>query len=488
MSILTRIKDMLSIRRFRAGAIDRETIEHFGRIADEQTINEDLVQDLEEMRKRCRDVAQNNALVRGVIETHKVDVVGSHGPILDIQSEDEAYNKEAEDAFKEWTSICDYNNTAAFVDMLRQDIESAWTCGDSLCQRLYDRQAPTINKFRLLGIAIDRLQSPNTYVSDPDVILGVRVNEHGRPLSYYIAEPSHIGPYRQMMGNYAELQRSQAIHVFDQIEPGQLRGIPWLASSLLDISNSKAFATETIELARSAKILGVVLEADSDGVESPVMPTNKTVPIPRRGMTYVKQGWRAKQISGQNPGTGYIEFQHENYRSIGRPVGMPLLTILLDARYHNYSSARYDGQVYRRHLNAIQSRLTRQKCNPCANQVLLDLERAGQIRRRPQRVSLVWGWSNPPEIDEEKTARANDIKLRQGSISLSEVCSASNRSLEEVIQQRVRDDELLVSSGLPTVMESLAKVPAAQPNQNAQDSKPGGAKRDSEMHLVRMEL
>ena len=372
--------------------------------------------------------------------------------------------------------------------MLRHDIESAWTCGDSLYQRLYDRQAPTINKFRLLGIAIDRLQSPNTYVSDPDVILGVRVNEHGRPLSYYIAEPSHIGPYRQMMGNYAELQRSQAIHVFDQIEPGQLRGIPWLASSLLDISNSKAFATETIELARSAKILGVVLEADSDGVESPVMPTNKTVPIPRRGMTYVKQGWRAKQISGQNPGTGYIEFQHENYRSIGRPVGMPLLTILLDARYHNYSSARYDGQVYRRHLNAIQSRLTRQKCNPCANQVLLDLERAGQIRRRPQRVSLVWGWSNPPEIDEEKTARANDIKLRQGSISLSEVCSASNRSLEEVIQQRVRDDELLVSSGLPTVMESLAKVPAAQPNQNAQDSKPGGAKRDSEMHLVRMEL
>lgn len=456
MGIINRIKGFLSERRFRAGAIDRETNEHFGRIGEERPVNEDLVEDLKEMRKRCRDTAQNNALVRGVIETHKVDVVGPNGPTLDVQSDDEKYNKEAEDYFKEWSAICDYNNTISFSEFLRQDIESAWTCGDSISQRLYDRQADGAMKFRLLGISSDRIETPMTAIGDPDVILGVRVNRHGRPVIYYIAEPTNYGPYRTFTGKYSEINANQAIHVFDQIEPGQVRGIPWLASSLIDVANSKAFAKETLEVARSTALMGVVLYSDNPEVDAPAMPTNKTVSIPRRAMSYIKQGWKAQQIAANQPGPNYIEFQHENYRSIGRPVGMPLLTILLDARYHNYSSARYDGQVYRRHLNAIQSRLTRQRCNPCANQVLLDAERYGLIRRRPPKLSLVWGWSVPPEIDEEKTARANEIKLRTGQASLSELCTAANRSFEETVRARVRDDEFLQSMGQPTVMEMLS--------------------------------
>jgi len=338
-------------------------------------------------------MAQNNALVRGVIDTHKVDVVGPNGPTLDVQSDDENYNREAEDVFKEWASVCDYNNTASLADILRQDIESAWTCGESFSQRLYDRMAPTPTKFRLLGIAIDRLESPYSVLSDPDVIMGVRVTKSGRPVSYYLAEPANYGAYRFLTGKHTELPASEAIHIFEQIEPGQVRGIPWLASSLIDISNSRAFAKETIEAARSAALMNVIMTAKDADTEIK-QPAQSTVSIPRRSMVYVKPGWSAQQVTPQHPSTRYIEFQHEHCRAIGRPVGMPLLTILLDARYHNYSSARYDGQVYRRHLNAIQARLTRQRCNPCANQVLLDAERNGQIRRRPAKVSLVWGWWN----------------------------------------------------------------------------------------------
>lgn len=485
MGIVNRIKGLFAERKFRAGAINRETVEHFGKIGNEQTINEDLVDDLKTMRVRCRDTAQNNALVRGVIETHKVDVVGPNGPTLDVQSDDEKYNKEAEDYFKEWSAICDYNNTISFSEFLRQDIESAWTCGDSFSQRLYDRQAPEAMKFRLLGIAADRLDTPMATVADQDVILGVRVNQHGRPMSYYVSESSNYGPWRTFTGKYSEISANDMIHVFDQIEPGQVRGIPWLASSLIDIANSKAFAKETLEIARTTALFGVALTADNLDADTIEMPDNKTVSIPRRAMTYIKQGWKAQTLAANQPGPNYIEFQHENYRSIGRPVGMPLLTILLDARYHNYSSARYDGQVYRRHLQAIQTRLTRQRCSPCAGQVLLDAERYGLIRRRPQKMNLVWGWSVPPEIDEEKTARANEIKLRTGQASLSELCNAANRSFEEVVQSRRRDDEYLELNGFPTVMEMLANSQPSQPP--SEDDEPPKSKKDAkrEAYLVR---
>jgi len=388
MGVINRFIDRLVGRRFRAGAVDRETMEHFGRVTEERPVNEDLVEDLPRMRSRCREMAQNNALVRGVIDTHKVDVVGPNGPTLDVQSDDENYNREAEDVFKEWASVCDYNNTASLADILRQDIESAWTCGESFSQRLYDRMAPTPTKFRLLGIAIDRLESPYSVLSDPDVIMGVRVTKSGRPVSYYLAEPANYGAYRFLTGKHTELPASEAIHIFEQIEPGQVRGIPWLASSLIDISNSRAFAKETIEAARSAALMNVIMTAKDADTEIK-QPAQSTVSIPRRSMVYVKPGWSAQQVTPQHPSTRYIEFQHEHCRAIGRPVGMPLLTILLDARYHNYSSARYDGQVYRRHLNAIQARLTRQRCNRWANEVLLDAERDGQRRRRPTKVSLV---------------------------------------------------------------------------------------------------
>jgi len=315
--------------------------------------------------------------------------------------------------------------------------------------------------------------------------MGVRVTKSGRPVSYYLAEPANYGAYRFLTGKHTELPASEAIHIFEQIEPGQVRGIPWLASSLIDIANSRAFAKETIEAARSAALMNVIMTADNMDAEIK-QPAQSTVSIPRRSMVYVKPGWKAQQVTPQHPSTRYIEFQHENYRAIGRPVGMPLLTILLDARYHNYSSARYDGQVYRRHLNAIQARLTRQRCNPCANQVLLDAERNGQIRRRPAKVSLVWGWSNPPEIDEEKTARANEIKLRMGAISLSEVCANSNRSLEEVVQQRVRDDELLESFGLPTVRESIAQPGQVTQLQADSEERPASGDRSLSDYFVRM--
>jgi len=98
----------------------------------------------------------------------------------------------------------------------------------------------------------------------------------------------------------------------------------------------------------------------------------------------------------------------------------------------------------------------------------------------------VWVWSNPPEIDEEKTARANEIKLRMGAISLSEVCANSNRSLEEVVQQRVRDDELLESFGLPTVRESIAQPGQVTQLQADSEERPASGDRSLSDYFVRM--
>jgi lambda family phage portal protein len=457
-------------RRFEAGGHDRDSAEHFGQVGYDRTLNEDLADDLPTMRSRCRDQAQNNALVRGAISTHKIDVVGSEGPRLDVQSDDERYDQEAEDFWRDWCSYCDYNGRLSFTDFLYQDIELAWTCGDSISQRLFDPSASTASKFRLLEVAPDRLKTPYGEFGDPDVVLGIRLSKTGRPIRYYVEEPTHIGPYRYVTGEFSELSGKDVIHVLEVLEPGQVRGIPWLASSLRAIANAKAFARETLEAARTATLFAAVATVKDSADEAvDFVPTNSPMKIPNRSVAFMPRGYdRPMQMAAQHPNTRYIDFMHEQYREIGRPVGMPLLTILLDARYHNYSSARYDGQVYRRTLNSIQSRLARQRCNPCAMQVLLDAERAGLIRRRPQRMHLVWGWTQPPEIDEHKAAMAQRIELMMGSTSLSQVCASRNRHFEDVVMQRMRDDEFLQANGLPTLREMLADSQGGQASINAE--------------------
>lgn len=463
--------DAILGRRFEAAGMDRDAQEQYARVDHERPINEDLADDLPTMRARCRDAVRNNALVEGAVTTHKSDVVGPDGPKLDVQSDSEQYNREAEDIWQEWAANCDYNRQWALVDFLRQDIEAAWTAGDSITQVLYDRQQPAAMKFRLLGIAADRLETPIDRFGDRNVIMGVEVNDHGRPTHYHIAEPTYYGPYRAWTGKYTRLPTSQVQHIFEAIEPGQVRGIPWLASSLRSISQSNAFDRETIEAARTAALFGAVAVTQPGAIEpGEYERTTGKVTIPTRSMMYAPPGYDVKQLQAQHPNNRYVEFQHEQFRKIGRAVGMPLLTVLLDARTHNYSSARYDGQVYRRHLQVIQSRLTRQRCVPCANQVLLDAERAGVIRRRPPRVHLSWGWPQPPEIDEQKAALADEIKLRIGSASLSQVCASHNRSFEEVVQARLRDDEYLRENGLPTVSEMLGAATNSSPQPAGDES------------------
>lgn len=472
--IIRRVVDaVVGKRRFEAAAIDRDSQEQFARVGYERPIDEDLAEDLPTMRARCRDAIRNNSLVEGVVNTHKADVIGPDGPSLDVQSDNEAYNREAEDFWREWAADCDYNRQLSFSDFLRQDIELAWSSGDSITQTLYDPQYPGAAKWRLLGISPDRLDTPYNQFGNPNVILGVEVVGSGRPIAYHISEPSRIGPYRQITGKYTRISASQIQHIYEAVEPGQVRGIPWLASSLRSLAHINSFDRETLEAARTAALFGVILETQPGVIEPGefVRTTNKLT-IPTRSAAYAAPGYTAKQLQAQHPNTRYVEFIHEQYRKLGRAVGMPLLTILLDARSHNYSSARYDGQVYRRHLNVIQSRLTRQRCNPCAYQVLLDAERIGAIRRRPQKIRLVWGWSQPPEVDEYKAAQADELEVRLGSKSLSQVCASRNRNFEEVVQARLRDDEYLQANGFPTVSEMLGNMES----QNSQ----GGQASDTE--------
>ncbi len=75
------------------------------------------------------------------------------------------------------------------------------------------------------------------------------------------------------------------------------------------------------------------------------------------GITRIPPGWQAQSMATSHPSANNTDFRKERSRDLGRPAGMPLMQIRLDSSGHNYSSARFDAQIYQNANRVIQGSL-----------------------------------------------------------------------------------------------------------------------------------
>ena len=70
-SIQPSSKDQIeSVRRWESAETNRLNGAHWQTVQTTADINDDLVEDLQTLQRRCRYEAQNNTLIEGAIETH----------------------------------------------------------------------------------------------------------------------------------------------------------------------------------------------------------------------------------------------------------------------------------------------------------------------------------------------------------------------------------------------------------------------------------
>jgi capsid protein len=237
------------------------------------------------------------------------------------------------------------------------------------------------------------------------------------------------------------------------VEEDQVRGFPWLASCLDSIAEIRDFKTETLDAARAAADQAVVLWTQSPDI--PALQTNETTDIERRTIKTMPPGWQPTMVNPAHPGPQYEAFYESLAREIGGPICMPLMMLLLDSSGHNYSSARFDGQLFWRGVAKTQGWLGRLLLRVEAI-LALEAELAGLLPPPPQDLVRRLLWPQAPHVDPTKERTAEKMALENGTMSYSMACAAQNMTAEEVIAERKRDNELLTNAGLPTVEEMVA--------------------------------
>jgi lambda family phage portal protein len=253
-----------------------------------QSADADILPDKGVADARSLDIMRNDAFAMSGGQLHRDNIVGSlfmlnAKPNIVALGLDETWAEEFQseveakfglwaESFNNWPDAARKNT---LTSMIRLAVGVYLTSGEVLATAEWSRDADRPYRTAIQMVALDRLSNPMDQAFDMERTRGgVRMNAAGAAIGYYIRRASRGSPWdlgnRAMTWDYIRARngfgRPQVIHVFEQMRPGQSRGISQLVSGLKEMRITKRFRDITLQNA-------VVNASFAAAIESELPPT-----------------------------------------------------------------------------------------------------------------------------------------------------------------------------------------------------------------------
>lgn len=450
------IEEAWKARRWEAAETNRLNRAHWKK-AIEQPINADLYADLGILRTRTTWELARNPLLEGVVSTYSSDVAGEDGPMLRCSSKSPAYNRALQAVWWDWFNKPEITGKLSGADMIALWVRRLMDSGEFLAQRVSKREEAGPVSFRLKLIHPRRLATPSERSGDYDIALGVKRTEHGEPTHYYILDPEKFGAFELDLSKYKTLAASELIHEFITVEEDQVRGFPWLATPLQATADLRDFDSQVLDAARAAADQALIWFTDHK--DAPFLNVNESVEVERRMQQTGPPGWKPMQMKPEQPTINYVEYRSDRMREIGRPFGMPLMMIRLGSEQHNFSSARFDNEIYKRGVRRIRRWLERRALNSFVYEIKREAELfaaandkwiyAAALRNPPTDFDFSFVWQPLTAVDAEKDATDEETRMRNGTLPFDEACARSGSEAESNIKKIAQMVKDFRAEGLP---------------------------------------
>lgn len=233
------------IRRFEAARIDRLTADWF---ATSNSINAELQGDLDRLRARARQLANNNDYARKFVGMVQNNIIGPDGIRLQSRVEDapgradELASAAVERAWADWSAACDITGQCSLRDLCDTVAGALPTDGEFLVRMVRGPEAGNRFNFALQVIDVDRIDTTysTTLPGGRSVVMGVEVDLYRRPLALHLftAHPNDAhGATRQRV----RVPVGDVLHRFRVERAEQARGIPWMAPGMLSLHHLGGF-------------------------------------------------------------------------------------------------------------------------------------------------------------------------------------------------------------------------------------------------------
>jgi lambda family phage portal protein len=436
--------------RYDAAQTTSENRRHWA-MADSYSADAALIPEVRKtLRERSRYECANNSYAAGMVRTIAEDMIGS-GPRLQLQTPDSVANSAIEAAWERWSAAVDLAGKLRIMRMSRArdgEVFAVLTSNPRI------RQTAGVS-LDLQLIEADQVYSPMGPQISPDPqrnIDGVIVDGDGNVIAYTIAEehPGSRMPSAMMAKNFRRLRAEQVIHYFRPERPGQHRGLPEITPALPLFAQLRRYTLAVLSAAETAADYAAVIYTDAPaGGEAEAAPD--LLPIERRSIAAMPEGWRLEQLKAEQPTTTYAMFKREILSEIARCMSMPYAVAAGDSSNHNYASGRLDHQVYHKAVaveRSVMAATVLDRIFAAWRSEAVLVEDAVPPRFRSVALPHSWMWPGHPHVDPSKEAVAAETRLRSGLTTLADEYAAVGKDWEEQMRQRAREIELAQELGL----------------------------------------
>jgi len=413
-----------------------------------QSINTDLNTDLRVLMARCANEFANNPNFEGVVNQFKRDVVGPDGPMLQVVSDDQAFNDDIE---RQWKGIFAHPNpgrpSTGGVESMKQWVHLLLTAGSYL-NIFIEPKRDGLAAFGWRTLHPRRLVTPLAEAGNTNVAFGIKLNADGDPIEYYIDKPRPVGLFQLSGIEFDRLPAHQVQHRYIEVEPEQITGFPMMASTLDTAADIRELDLMEIKAQQRNAAYSIGLQSQSpESVVDPDPIDTDSISVSDDTVNVAPLGWAWQNLDANRPSPDHINYRRERLAELGRPIGMPLLFVMLTAADSNFSSAQFEGMVYAEAIRDIQSFIARLTLNELVEMVILERVLSGQVQR-PGSYELVWTHHVPTHANIEKFAKALRTMIEDGVISRSIATAWVGFDPEKVESSRARENERADERGI----------------------------------------
>ena len=438
---------------------------------------------LRNLRSRSRAAVRNDPYAFNVIDKRVSNLIGT-GITPRPKTDDEALRKLLQELWDDWVDESDADELTDFYGqqaLIARTVETSGECFVRLRPRSQDDGLAVPLQLQALAPEFVPHDKFETTKSGNIIRAGIEFTPGGKREAYwmYLSHPRDASSQNAGYNQLVRIPASQVLHIFEPVEPGQLRGVPRLSPvlkrlrSLDNYDDAVLFRQEVANLfagfisrpapdsgqAPRDPVTGQLLVTDSDGFTPMVALEPGT-------MQELAPGEEVEFSKPPDAGNNYPDFMRQQLMAAAAGTGTPYEILTGDMREVNDRALRVVLNEFRRRLEQLQFGVyVHQLCRPVraawmdmavlSGALVLDdyaLRRREYLRTRwvPQ------GWAY---IQPVQDVQARRMEVQAGFASRSEMVLRTGYDAETVDAENAADNARAVRLGLNynthEVIESL---------------------------------
>ncbi len=424
------------------------------------SLNSDILGAAGTIQRRAAYFARNNAHITSAVNVLVSNIVGP-GIKPSSQHPDPKTRELLHALWARWVDRCDLEEFGDFYAMQALMVRQMVEAGESFARfRTFGPTAGQEVPFQLQ--VIHPTQVPIDTVAgliDNRVWGGIEFDNEARRLAYHVLPVRPNDPRAPLsdLWNPVRVPSSEMVHLFNPVEPGQLRGLSWLAPVLLAVHEVDQLQDAALVRAKLANLVCAALVDRDDaggGLAGDVSAGVLNVGLEPGTILPLRPG-TTLEFFDPKESEHYGEFIKSHLQAIAAGLGIPYELLTGDLSSVNYSSIRAGLVEFRKRLehwqyNVVVYRL----CRPVWDRFIAVAALSGAIDWRAYEADraafhrVEWLPPKPMWVDPLKDVQAEQAAVAAGFRSRTQVITSMGYDPERVDAEIAADAERARRLGL----------------------------------------